>query len=205
LAAQCVFLLFLPQTEQLMNQLKLTSFAIFLLIGAVTLYSCKKDEGQTFYTAKTTSFSSSQVITACTTPGPGCVPPTLPPSIGKGTLKASYDKNTKILSYIITIDTVQGNPVTAHIHGIADSGFLALPDPLGPFKSVSPYAGGVVQVISTSSIQAAKKGTLTGTLFADGMFIKEEHILGGKYYFDIHTNGNALYTGFSELRAQLVF
>jgi hypothetical protein len=204
LISQCVFLLFLPQTELLMNQLKLTSFAL-IIVTAFALHACKKEEGQTVFTAKPANFTSAQVVTACTTPGPGCVPPTLPPSIGKASLTAAYDKSTKILTYIIKIDTVQGTPITAHIHGLADSGYLALPDPLGPFKSVSPYAGGVVQVISTSSIAAAKKGTLQGTLFVDGMIVKEEHLLSGKYYFDIHSNQNPLYAGFGEMRAQLRF
>jgi hypothetical protein len=181
-----------------MNMLLLKRFTFVALMTAVFAASCKKDETKTMYANNNIRLTSSQVVTA------GTPPPALPPSIGSATLQANYDKTTKLLSYTLNIDTVTGNIVAIHIHGSADSGFLALPAPLGSFPSVSPYAGGVAQVITVpSAIATRRKGTITGSLYADETVIKESDILGGKFYIDIHTNANALYTGFGELRGQI--
>lgn len=99
-----------------------------------------------------------------------------------GTVEANYNKLSKILNYKVTWSGLSGNATAAHIHGTA---------PIG-------YSVGVLQ--SFTSFPAATSGTYSGTLFADGIKILEEDILGDKYYVNIHT---ALRPA-GEIRAQIV-
>lgn len=89
-----------------------------------------------------------------------------------GTIRVTYSQRTKILSYTITFSGLTGNPTGAHIHGLAERGVNA----------------GVVQ--SFSGFPANTIGSYTGTLLVDGVKVTEEHLLGGKYYANIHTAAN---------------
>ena len=105
------------------------------------------------------------------------------PSTSIGLLNVSYNKVTKVLSYDFTWSGLSG-PVTAgHIHGLAPTG----------------YAAGVVQ--GFSGLSATTSGTYSGSLVVDGTRVKEEDLLNGLYYVNIHT---ALYPG-GEIRGQIRF
>ena len=80
------------------------------------------------------------------------------------------------------------------------------------FRSPEGYAAGIVQniVATSNSIFAqktsgkytyAKSGTLSGTLLVDGTVIKENDLLNGQYYLNIHTS---VYPG-GEIRGQITF
>jgi hypothetical protein len=106
------------------------------------------------------------------------------PSTATGKMEAFYNKITKTLSYTLTWSGIQGGTITGmHIHGPSDPGFNAA----------------VLQ--SFSGYKTTPSGTYNGTLVADGVAVKEEDILGGKMYVNIH---NATYPG-GEIRGQITF
>lgn len=102
------------------------------------------------------------------------VPPNSSPGSGKA--EASYDTETKVLTYIVTYAGLTGPAMGAHFHGPSDAGKnagIAL-----PFKSAqSPIQG---------------SATLTDAQAAD--------LLAGKWYANIHTAANPG----GELRGQMM-
>ena len=119
-------------------------------------------------------------------------------STGSGRIEGTYDKKTKIYTYKITWDNLSSNVTAIHIHGNADRGFVALPAPLGP------YTNALVQ--SPTGFAAAKSGSLTTSLYVDGVVVREQDLLNGKYYVDIHTvNFPVSATGQGEIRGQIIF
>ena len=160
-----------------MNLLKRTAFA--LVLGAFFLSSCEKDhEGNDI-----TSIVSNNNITMS---GAQVVPPNN--SAATGSINASYDRQTKILSYTISWSGLTAAITAIHVHGLADAGYLALTPP--------------VQVLSGYS--TAVSGSYSGTLYIDGSVIKENDLLAGQYYIDIHTN-NPVFNITGEIRGQITF
>ena len=98
-----------------------------------------------------------------------------------GTIEATYSKLSKTLSYKVTFSGLSGNATMAHIHGPGEVGIKA-------------------DVLQTFTFPAKTSGTYSGTLFMDGIKIKEEELLAGRYYINIHTAAN----GNGEIRGQLI-
>ena len=101
-----------------------------------------------------------------------------------GTMDVSYNKTTKVLSYKITWHSLSGNPVGAHIHGESPRGFNA------PVKHAF-----------TELIPKTIAGTFTNTVVVDEVAIKEDDLLKGLYYVNIHTAANPG----GEIRGQIEF
>ncbi len=97
-------------------------------------------------------------------------------SAGKGTLDASFDTASKVLTYTATYSGLSGPATAAHFHGPAAAG-----------------ANAGVAVPVTGPLASPVKGTatLTDAQAAD--------LQGGKYYFNIHTDANKA----GELRGQV--
>jgi hypothetical protein len=159
---------------------KLSSVVFFLAFFVLLATSCKREDS--FITA---SNNNIQLTTAQ-------VVPAVAPSTASGTMKASYDAETHLLSYSFTWTGLSGNPTSMHIHGLADPGFVATPAPLGS------YSNGIIQNIT--GFTAATTGSREGSLFIDGKVIREADLLAGKYYIDIHTAARPA----GELRGQIV-
>jgi hypothetical protein len=104
-----------------------------------------------------------------------------------GTMDVSYNKSTKMLNYTVRWSGLTGNPTAMHIHGLA---------PVG-------YNTGIVQTILSASNPTLfpATGSFSGTFLADGVVVKEENLLNGFYYINIHTTINPG----GEIRGQIVF
>jgi CHRD domain len=105
------------------------------------------------------------------------------PGSGNGTMDLEYNKSTRTLFYKVTWNSLTGNVVGFHIHGVAKAGFNA----------------GVIQ--SFSGFPAASAGTYSGNVFIDGVLFKETELLNGEYYINIHTPTNPG----GEIRGQIEF
>ena len=157
-----------------MKLLKLTLLPT--LFTFVTLISCKQEDpaDHDFFTATALPMTGAQETPAVTT-------------AATGTIDATYSKVTKTLTYTVKWSGLSGAVTGAHIHGTAETG----------------YAAGVLQAFPVGTPNAAAwgpSGTYSGSLFADGVRIKEEDILGGRYYVNLHT---ALRPA-GEIRGQLI-
>jgi hypothetical protein len=164
-----------------MKLLKLTALPSLLFALLFFAASCEPDAEL----KKTTDFQKLGI------PLTGAQETPAVPSSALGTMDVSYSKETRILNYSISWSGLTGPVAAAHIHGLAPTG----------------YAAPVVQTFSTSAIVRCASssttacGTYKGTLLADGVVVKEQDILNGVYYINIHT---ATYPG-GEIRGQIIF
>jgi hypothetical protein len=108
--------------------------------------------------------------------------PAVSPS-GSGTLDVSYDKNTKTLTYSATWTGMTDSVTMMHFHGPAARGANA----------------GVVYPIPEFTRGTA--GTAKGTVKLDEVKTKEADLLGGKWYYNVHTK---THPG-GEIRGQVEF
>jgi hypothetical protein len=166
-----------------MKWIKLTAFTVILFSCTLNLTSCEKDAEK----KKTTDFSKPGIVLS----GAQETPATTSSAIGS--MDVFYTRNTRILTYTVTWSGLTGAVAAMHIHGLA---------PIG-------YATGIVQNIITSSGGLATpnatlygvSGKFSGTLYVDGVAVKEENLLNGLYYLNIHTAANPN----GEIRGQIVF
>ena len=100
-----------------------------------------------------------------------------------GTMNVSYDKTTKMLTLTATWTGLSADPVAAHIHGTAPKG---------------ENAG--VKVDFHDNVTSAA-GNFNRTVPVDEQAIKEDSLLAGYYYFNIHTPANPG----GEIRGQIEF
>jgi hypothetical protein len=156
-----------------MQNLKQTLLTL-LLISAL-FAACDKDEDDTdpnIVTSKQVVLNAANEVQN---------PPVV--SSATGTANATYNKVSKKLDYTITWNNLTSDSVTgSHIHGTASKTQNA-------------------NVKHGFTIPAQKSGTYTGSVTVDGVAIKEDSLLAGFYYFNIHTNR---YKG-GEIRGQLEF
>jgi len=101
-----------------------------------------------------------------------------------GTLDVTYDKGTKMLSFTVNYQGLSGTPTGAHIHGTAAKG-----------------ANAGIKYDFFSIFPKTVAGTFTNTIMVDGTQIKEDSLLAGFYYVNIHTPTNPG----GEIRGQLEF
>src|SRR3990170_4214129 len=94
-------------------------------------------------------------------------------STAKGTADVSYNRETKMFTYTVNYDGLTGNATMAHIHGTA---------PRGANAGVKHDLGKV--------LKKAKSGSFSDSIRIDGTGIKEDSLLSGFYYFNIHTAKN---------------
>jgi hypothetical protein len=153
-----------------MIKLKLTAFFAFIIAASSLFSSCHEDDvypHQNIFTKTGIPMTGSQNVPANA-------------STATGTIDVTYDRREKTLSYTIKWSGLSGAPTNISIYGLADAGYIAPPAPLGPFT------GGVAQ--SVTGFSTATSGTLTGSLYVDGVVIRETDLLNGKYYIVIKTS-----------------
>lgn len=101
-----------------------------------------------------------------------------------GSADVTYNKDTKTLTYTLNWSGLTGKATMAHIHGTAPKGSNA----------------GVKHDL-TNVLQKETSGSFTDSVKVDGNDIKEDSLLSGFYYFNIHTPANPG----GEIRAQIEF
>lgn len=156
-----------------MKLMKLTALPCLLLGYVFMLSSCVKDDIET----QIYQYQKTGIVLS----GAQEIPANT--SSALGSMDVTYRSDTKTLTYKVTWSGLTG-PVTAmHIHGQAPSGFAA----------------GVFQGFTVTGLLAS--GSYSGSLLIDGVAIKEQDLLNGLYYWNIHT---ATYGG-GEIRGQIRF
>ena len=156
-----------------MRSNKLTFLFSLLVPVFILLSSCRPEE---LISPQTTYSKRSIMMT-----GAQEVPAV--PTTGFGLMNVSYSKVTKVLSYDFTWSDLTGPVTVAHVHGLA---------PIG-------YTAGFIQLFT--GIAASATGKYSGTLLVDGVRVKEEDLLNGLYYINLHTS---TYPG-GEIRGQIHF
>ncbi len=107
-----------------------------------------------------------------------------------------YSKETRTLSYTVNWSGLTDSVLLMHIHGLAPTGFAA-----GVVQNIVTASNGIFPQKTSGKYTYAKTGKLSGTLLVDGLAVKEEDLLNGQYYMNIHTS---VYTG-GEIRGQIWF
>lgn len=113
------------------------------------------------------------------------------PTTALGSMNVFYTRETRTLSYTFNWSGLAGNVTALRIHGPSPTGFV----------------GGVIQTLSTSSIVRCPTinnttcGSFSGTLFVDGVVVKENDLLNGFFYLNVVTGS---YPN-GELRGQITF
>lgn len=164
-----------------MRLLKLTALSFLLLAFAVTFTSCERDNEK----KKTVEYIKTGIpMTGAQENNPANV------STALGSLDVWYSKNNKVLNYKVTWNGLTDTIIGIHIHGLA---------PVG-------YNAGIIQNIlalntKNEALYPYRGGSFTGTFNVDGVVVKEENLLNGLYYLNIHTK---TYAG-GEIRGQIKF
>jgi hypothetical protein len=94
-------------------------------------------------------------------------------SSASGTADVTYNKDSKMLTYTVNFNGLTGKATMAHIHGTAPRGTNA----------------GVKHDLS-KVLPKETSGSFTDSLKIDASNIKEDSLLSGFYYFNIHTPAN---------------
>jgi hypothetical protein len=173
--------LFLLQINRNMKLPRLTAFSTCLLILLFALGSCEPDSEM----KKVTEYSKTGIVLS----GAQETPPVT--SAALGTMDVFYSKETRILNYTINWSGLTGAVTAAHIHGLAPTGY--------PAPVVQTFSLNAISKCPTISITSC--GTYKGTMLVDGVIVKEEDLLNGMYYVNIHTAANPG----GEIRGQIRF
>lgn len=105
-------------------------------------------------------------------------------STASGTADVTYNKESHMLAYKVNWSGLTGAATMAHIHGTAPKGVNT-----GVKKDLSPV------------LAKSMSGSFSDSVMVDGSAIKEDSLLSGMYYFNIHT---AKYPA-GEIRGQIEF
>jgi hypothetical protein len=162
------------------------------LAGIVSLFISCNDAGN----ENESSGTDTSMSMADTTPAPAAsttmtktiqltsaqeVPPNN--STASGSADVSYNKETKTLSYTVNYSGLSGDATMAHIHGPAAKGANS-----GVVHDLTPVLKKSASGNFADSVKIGEK-------------IKEDSLLAGSYYFNIHTKQNPG----GEIRGQIEF
>ena len=163
-----------------MKLIKLTALSLSLFAVVFSNISCERMTEEN----KIQLFSKSGIVLSFAQEPPA-TPQT--PSSALGTMDVIYNRETRILTYTVKWSGLTANPILMHIHGLAPTG----------------YPAGVVQTIlsSVNPTLFPATGSYSGSLLVDGTVVKEENLLNGLYYMNIHTPLNPV----GEIRGQIRF
>jgi hypothetical protein len=103
---------------------------------------------------------------------------------GSGTADVSYNKGTKVMNFTLNWTGLTGVPTGAHIHGTAARG-----------------ANAGIKFDFFDAFPKTASGTYSSSVTVDNVNVKEDSLLAGFYYFNIHTDLNKG----GEIRGQIEF
>jgi hypothetical protein len=179
-------LLFLLQIPLNMKWPRLTAYTLLMFMAVVAITSCEKNAEKN----KTTLYSRTNI------PMTGAQETPAVPTSALGSMDVSYNKETRLLSYTVRWSGLADSVQNMHIHGLAPMGFAA-----GIVQNIVTSSNGIFPQKTSGKYTYGKNGTLSGTLLADGVLVKEQDLLNGMYYLNIHTS---VYPG-GEIRGQIIF
>lgn len=117
-------------------------------------------------------------------------------STALGSMDVMYSKETRTLTYTVLWSGLTDSLSLMHIHGLAPSGFNA-----GVVQNIVATSNTIFPQKTSGKFTFTKTGKLSGSLLADGVAVKEQDILNGMYYMNIHTS---VFPG-GEIRGQITF
>jgi CHRD domain len=164
-----------------MKLIKLTALTSFLFALLISSTGCMKNADKRI----SREFVKSGILMT----GAQETPPVA--STATGTLDVFYTRETRILTYTVRWSGLTGNVAAMHIHGQAPTGYIA-----GIFQTFT-----IASIVKCANNATTTCGSYTGTLLVDGVAIKENDLLNGFYYVNIHT---AAFPG-GEIRGQIRF
>jgi len=167
-----------------MTKIKLTALPIIIFSAIIVLGSCNRKDRE-----NASTFSKSGIVMNAAQENNAANT-----STAVGTLSVTYNKGSKILAYNFSWSGLTGPVTASHIHGLASAGFNA-----GIFQTFT--LGQIVPCKVGGVAGPTSCGSYSGNLFIDGYAIKEQDLLNGMYYVNIHT---AAYGG-GEIRGQITF
>ena len=168
-----------------MFKIRLTAFSLTILCLLVLIASCERDEVE-----QENTYSKENIVMSGAQETPSNA------SAATGSMNVSYSRLSKTLTYRVTWSNLTDSLSLMHIHGLAPTGFSA-----GVFQNIVVPSGGLFPQKTGTRFTFAKSGSISGSLFIDGVAIKEADLLNGLYYINIHT---ATYPG-GEIRGQITF
>ncbi|MBC7872904.1 MAG: CHRD domain-containing protein [Ferruginibacter sp.] len=176
-----------------MKLIKLTALPLLFIVFVLGITSCEKNAEK----KKTTDYEKKNI------PLTGAQETPANPSSALGSMDVFYSKETRILSYTVRWSGLTDSVMLMHIHGLAPTGFAAgvVQNIIITATNGSPGNGIFAQKTTAGRFNFAKSGTITASLLADGVFVKEQDILNGSFYMNIHT---ATYPS-GEIRGQITF
>jgi len=166
-----------------MKLIKLTALTSLLFVFVFGISSCEKNAEK----KKTTDYQKNGILLTAANEVPANT------STALGIMDVFYSKETRLLTWSVTWSGLTGAVALMHIHGLAPSGFAA-----GVVYNIITPTNGLA---TPNAILYPATGKFSGTMLADGFVVKEQDLLNGLYYMNIHT---ATYPG-GEIRAQIVF
>jgi CHRD domain len=178
-----------------MKLIKLTAFSSLILSGLLFLSSCEREAEE----KKTFLYQKSGIVLS----GAQEVPAN--PSAGLGTMDVSYSKETRLLTYKVTWTGLVDSVTAMHIHGLSPLGFNS-----GVVQNIIAGVGTgagtsgaqfSAQLVAGGPLRFSKTGTISGIFLVDGSVVKEENLLNGFYYMNIHTKAY----GGGEIKGQIRF
>jgi hypothetical protein len=155
-----------------MKLMKLTALTSLLFALVLSNTSCEKvaeKKKTTDYEKKGILLTSAQEIPANT-------------SSALGIMDIAYSKETRLLTWSVTWSGLTGPVSLMHIHGLAPKGFAA-----GVVYNIITPSNGLA---TPNPALYGATGKFSGTMLADGVVVKEQDLLNGLYYMNIHTAAN---------------
>lgn len=176
-----------------MKLIKLTALSSLLFVFVTGITSCEKNAEK----KKTTDYEKTGIIMSGAQETPAV------PSTAIGSMDVFYSKETRTLTYKVTWSGLTDSLSLMHIHGLAPTGFAA-----GVVQNIVAASNSIFPRLTGTRLTFLKSGTISGTLLVDGVLVKEQDLLNGMYYMNIHTNGinpNGGTYGAGEIRGQITF